>query len=170
MKGTTLLASSMALAVWLWHRLVALMDPGRWSNLQIILNVTLQRSQQPAIMLHHIMLEHHHASLGSFPMIPKFPISSSPWHAWRRSCLVMDHVQQLASRPPMSSSPWLHGDRAIMHGSATCEGNACKLSMSPPWTAINSSCCVLEESMVRWHALVGPVHWSMMWKSSLLVK
>ena len=67
--------------------------PGRWSNLQIILNVTLQRSQQPAIMLHHIMLEHHHASLGSFPMIPKFPISSSPWHAWRRSCLVMDHVQ-----------------------------------------------------------------------------
>ena len=93
MKGTTLPASSMALAVWLWHRLVALMDPGRWSNLQIILNVTLQRSQQPAMMLHHIMLEHHHASLGSFPMIPKFPISSSPWHAWRRSCLVIDHVQ-----------------------------------------------------------------------------
>jgi len=31
--------------------------PGRWSNLQIILNVTLQRSQQPAIMLHHIMLD-----------------------------------------------------------------------------------------------------------------
>ena len=128
MKGTTLLASSMALAVWLWHRLVALMDPGRWSNLQIILNVTLQRSQQPAIMLHHIMLEHHHASLGSFPMIPKFPISSFPWHAWRRSCHGSCAVAGIqASHVLFSMAPWGQGYHARVGQQMACKGNACKL-------------------------------------------
>ena len=101
--------------------------PGRWSNLQIILNVTLQRSQQPAIMLHHIMLEHHHASLGSFPMIPKFPISS-PRHAWRRSCHGSCAVAGIqASHVLFSMAPWGQGYHARVGQQMACKGNACKL-------------------------------------------